>query len=210
MVQKRIVQILSGGIVYLFSNNSWQGICDEVLPYYSPSKFLLNLKKAERLQVPISTTTMYFMNGIKDFASCTEQIIFNSSCSVKCVLFYFQSALNLPICGTQEEHECISNLFYTSDAVNQLYACRKPEIAKLYNPRPNPWNLAVNQSVSNVYLYFESSLATVKEEMLITSIEDLIASIGGSLGLFVGFSFFSYISTALEAVFREIFNLMDH
>ena len=150
------------------------------------------------------------MNGIKDFRECTENIIFNSSCVTKCVQFYFQSALNLPVCNTQKDYQCIADLLYVSDAVNQLYACRKPQIAKLYNPRPNPWNLAVNQTESTVYMYFESSLATVKEEMLITSIEDLIASIGGSLGLFVGFSIFSYISAALEAVFREIFNLMDH
>ena len=197
-------------MIYLFSNDSWQGLCDEVLPFYSPSKFLLNLSKAERLQVPISTTTIQFMNGIKDFRECTENIIFNSSCVTKCVQFYFQSALNLPVCNTQEDYQCIADLLYVSEAVNQLYACRKPQIAKLYNPRPNPWNLAVNQTESTVYMYFESSLATVKEEMLITSIEDLIASIGGSLGLFVGFSIFSYISAALEAVFREIFNLMDH
>ena len=49
-----------------------------------------------------------------------------------------------------------------------------------------------------------SSTTNVYEEMLIVDDIDLVGSLGGSLGLFVGFSFFGYVTPVLDAVFELV------
>ena len=44
-----------------------------------------------------------------------------------------------------------------------------------------------------VVIYSSRNTKRVKEEMLVITTEDFIGSVGGSLGLFLGFSFFTYL-----------------
>ena len=59
----------------------------------------------------------------------------------------------------------------------------------------------------NVHLSitFPSKDVTIFEEILIFDEISLIGSLGGSLGLFVGFSFFGYITTFLDVILDKIF-----
>ena len=56
-------------------------------------------------------------------------------------------------------------------------------------------------------LFFASTVVDVFEEILIFDEISLIGSLGGSLGLFIGFSFFGYISTLLQVIIDKIFEL---
>ena len=47
-------------------------------------------------------------------------------------------------------------------------------------------------------IYAMKETKVVKEEVLVVTTENLIGSVGGSLGLFLGFSFFTYFSGLLE------------
>ena len=47
-------------------------------------------------------------------------------------------------------------------------------------------------------IYGMKETKIVKEEVLVDTTENLIGSVGGSLGLFLGFSFFTYLSGLLE------------
>ena len=49
-----------------------------------------------------------------------------------------------------------------------------------------------------------SKKANIFEEVLIFDETSLVGSLGGSLGLFVGFSFFGYVTPILEAVFDKV------
>ena len=49
-----------------------------------------------------------------------------------------------------------------------------------------------------------SNKRNIFEETLIFDDIDLVGSLGGSLGLFVGFSFFGYVTPILEAVFDKV------
>ena len=50
----------------------------------------------------------------------------------------------------------------------------------------------------------ESNITNVYEEILIVDDIGLVGSLGGSLGLFVGFSFFGYVTPVLDAVFELV------
>ena len=54
-------------------------------------------------------------------------------------------------------------------------------------------------------LRFTSNDADIFEEILVVDEISLIGSLGGSLGLFIGFSFFGYITTFLDLIVDKIF-----
>ena len=56
-------------------------------------------------------------------------------------------------------------------------------------------------------LMFASTVVDIFEEILIFDEISLIGSLGGSLGLFIGFSFFGYITTFLDLIVDKIFGM---
>ena len=56
-------------------------------------------------------------------------------------------------------------------------------------------------------LMFASSNVDIFEEILIFDEISLLGSLGGSLGLFIGFSFFGYITTLLHVIMDKMFGL---
>ena len=53
-------------------------------------------------------------------------------------------------------------------------------------------------------LYFESVFVLYREEIDVIAGRELIGTIGGSLGLFIGFSFYSYFSGFFELVLQKL------
>ena len=56
-------------------------------------------------------------------------------------------------------------------------------------------------------LVFPSTNVDIFEEILIFDEISLLGSLGGSLGLFIGFSFFGYITTLLHVIMDKMFGL---
>ena len=56
-------------------------------------------------------------------------------------------------------------------------------------------------------LMFASTNVDIFEEILIFDEISLLGSLGGSLGLFIGFSFFGYITNLLHVIMNKMFGL---
>ena len=74
----------------------------------------------------------------------------------------------------------------------------------------NPVEGFVNATMTIEFLVGSLSNTTnVYEEILIVDDIGLVGSLGGSLGLFVGFSFFGYVTPILEAIFEKMADLFN-
>ena len=52
--------------------------------------------------------------------------------------------------------------------------------------------------------YFDKGTKEVKEEVLIVTAGNFIGSVGGSLGLFLGFSGFTYLSGIIDKIWHRL------
>ena len=77
----------------------------------------------------------------------------------------------------------------------------------------NPFKGFINATMITEFLVgSESNTKNVYEEILIVDDIGLVGSLGGSLGLFVGLSFFGYVTPVLDVVFEKVadfLGLMD-
>ena len=56
----------------------------------------------------------------------------------------------------------------------------------------------INTTLFDIDMEFSSNIRTVHEEVLILDGIGLLGSLGGSLGLFIGFSFFGYLAKIID------------
>ena len=56
-----------------------------------------------------------------------------------------------------------------------------------------------NKTEVRFFFFFSEKIKNTNDEVLFFSSIDLLSSLGGALGLFIGFSFFGFIATLLDA-----------
>jgi hypothetical protein len=61
-----------------------------------------------------------------------------------------------------------------------------------------PLKIFTNTSLLDITMEFSSNIRTVHDEVYILDDIGLLGSLGGSLGLFIGFSFFGYIANIID------------
>ena len=109
---------------------------------------------------------------------------------------------NLPmICQNQESYHLPDGL---RDAQRSCAAsCQTLQ----YYTQIIPWlGFVNNQRNVEIYYYFKSNTEVYKEEYLVCNTEDWIGAVGGTLGLFIGFSFLGRIKEAVDIVISLVLN----
>ena len=93
----------------------------------------------------------------------------------------------------------------------KIYRCLYQKSFKQYTTRVEQNDLGEQDLLNgtedmNVQfnLMFASTNVDIFEEILIFDEISLLGSLGGSLGLFIGFSFFGYITTFLDVIVSQI------
>ena len=64
--------------------------------------------------------------------------------------------------------------------------------------------LFLNSSLLDINMEFSTNIRTVHDEVYILDGIGLLGSLGGSLGLFIGFSFFGYIANIIDTLANVI------
>lgn len=57
-----------------------------------------------------------------------------------------------------------------------------------------------------VYIFFESPITEIKSETFLVDFGVLISSVGGNLGLFLGFSFYATLAVLVDMIFKKLIN----
>ena len=97
------------------------------------------------------------------------------------------------------------------DVGGKTLSCLEQKKYKLYSAKVEEIDM-INEnehflvdSMNSQFIFrFSSNKRLVYEEILILDEIGLIGSLGGSLGLFVGFSFFGYVMPLLEALLDKV------
>ena len=159
----------------------------------------------------IFPTEVNNLDGIENVDDCMIKELREANCSFIClpILFNFLND-RIPFCATGEDYLCmlkhIDTLRRRGPAVSLSCYSKKQKRS------------TVVQGTIVVYDYIETNLlqlgiyisdmtygqVTTKKEKYIMTTEDFIGSVGGSLGLFLGFSFFCYASDALDKLFNRL------
>ena len=83
--------------------------------------------------------------------------------------------------------------------------CMKPTKTTLYKAKPvSVGEKALNRSEITLLFTYQSDEIKIEEETLLMGTSSYIGSVGGSLGLFLGFSFFS----SLSYFFGKLFSIV--
>ena len=106
-----------------------------------------------------------------------------------------------PDCKTHQEMQCIyNNGLYEPKIEANLGRCLRPSTAMTYKAEVLVSPPRVENDYFSIWFKYTTGQLRVKEEVPILGLATFIGSIGGSLGLFLGFSCYEYISHFIKKV----------
>ena len=145
-----------------------------------------------------------YKNGLENIHECLENIVENSNCSKKCIPLIYNFLTKYPKCDNENDYYCNNGQIYDG---NQRFECLRPKSLIQYKGEPIISKIdSRKHTYLRLILQFPNSLVEVNEEIFVISDLDYLASVGGSLGLFLGFSFFGCFSTFFDLLCTKIIN----
>ena len=190
--------------LFIASNNSWQGLILNRWPFFEVEQISLNIKNNTKLTagVGIKPTLLEFAQGFEDFSLCLDEALMDIK--IFCLPLIYHEISNLTFC--KDGNDIRSALEQISEA-DEIMNCFKPKSTYLFKAlRPSFDEKSFEDgSKVKINIYPYSSTLEVRKEILVLDASTFIGSIGGSLGLFLGFSIFSYLSGMIDWVSTKLF-----
>lgn len=147
----------------------------------------------------LSVSKRYFEHGVEDSKDCVKRLYSAGNCSRHCGLL---SLTDLPICPSTEQLNCVwgqAMLDGGDNFTNCLmtkHATTYDLITKVIEPYHHDPNLSTTEIIIGLW-----TMQILKEERVpVLTFEDLIGSVGGSLGMFFGFSISSIIVSCINKI----------
>ena len=150
---------------------------------------------------------------------CLVNIFFNeqfSPCPIKCIPIqmkgfnYLNRSIALPNCAKLEDEMCNGGPNVWDKLHYGFLNCLNPcKMTTYKNSRLDLYEPMYSKRRGQTYANFElamRSLRKIEREVLVYDTNDVIGAIGGSLGLFLGFSFFDIISKCLDSLIMPLVN----
>ena len=127
---------------------------------------------------------------------CFWTEVLKTNCSYKCVAYFG----DLPKCRTLEEWNCIryqwSNEVWTN--------CLLKKKALKFRAKDSKVQTYTEDESSKIWIELWSMQQEIEEEVDVITIAELIGSLGGSLGLFFGFSMFASIIFSIQSMMPNL------
>ena len=202
-----------GFSLYLTDDDSWHEIIYDEWRYTKPSKFHLytNFEYPNQGKFYIfgltNTKEVTHMNGVNNRENCIRKLLLDATkdnCSVcNPIIFGFLSGIEM--CQNVSDFDCSIDKFGPLDPMNMIHdECLKTASTTEYAADYSTVNLGEGLPSIGFNFRYISQRTEVQEEKLVISSRDFIGSIGGSLGLFLGFSIFHYSSVIIDGLFKRI------
>ena len=187
-------------VVYLTSSSATLNLAADTWPHFSPGEIKLPLDNAKKITVITYRTVEYiFKTGVGNSSECVTEIIEKSKCKNSC---FPLSGSSLPICNSTKYFWCIWSDY------TQWRKCLLQKHAVAYVPKTHD-NLIYGKKFSadvEMKVSARTQGKQIVEEIDVITLSGLIGSIGGSLGMFFGFSITSYISLVIEKISMKVFS----
>ena len=189
---------LSNLNVFIASPETWYGIIALSWPYFELEMHTFSFDISNTYYwMGMSVTRKSYLNGHKSVEECIKNWMATNDVCKKCSPLFFTFKKEITTCQSFEDNQCWYNWsFYVSKNYKRYKKCMKPKETTLYKGKPVPVaKRGSNQSNSiDLFFTYPSDEVKIEEETLMMGTSSYIGSVGGSLGLFLGFSFFSSLS----------------
>ena len=190
----------------LSSNNTWMGITRAVWPQFKPTIDHIPFDSGFH-ELKLSHVDHRFQSGVNDTRDCVTALHDAQNCSIKCSILSYD---NLPPCQFPNESICMLQspyanfsefskcFFYKNFLTFDVAHVKYPNHTMLESPSIWP------SSMVTMSIFLWSPKMEIKEEIRIITESSLIGSLGGSLGMFFGLSFFTHLNFILEKLIDHI------
>ena len=151
----------------------------------------------------LQVTNITYQNGHKSIVDCIENLMATNDDCKKCSPFFFSFKNKKISCQLIEDNKCWSDWIFLGKNHNTYKKCMKPRQTTLYNAKSKLYEKVGNQSnIMELQFGYSSDQIKIEEETLMIGTSSYIGSVGGSLGLFMGFSVFTYLSYCIDKFFE--------
>ena len=186
--------------VFFASKNTYQGIFFySTWTYLDVPKISIPFGRNKYTVVDLTHSHVQFRNGVVNVKKCVEDVFMKINCSNLCNSIIFNLIPELPQCETREEMLCIlNNGIFDTQVESHFSKCLRPANAIVYQAKVIYSRSTKDSGVT--WFKYSFGPAEVREEVLTLDPATFIGSIGGSLGLFLGFSCYTYITYFIDKI----------
>ena len=188
--------------LFIASHETWYGIITSVWPYFELEKHSFSFNTKLFWWMDMSVTSLSYQNGHTSVEDCLENWMLTNEDCKKCSPLFFSFKNKEQNCQSKEDNKCWYYWAFYGKNYNKYRRCLKPMKITIYKAKSQSYQRPLIQN-DTVELFFSYASDEIKseEETLMIGTSSYIGSVGGSLGLFLGFSFFTYLSCCLQKVF---------
>ena len=177
------------------SKRTWINVPLNLWPQFQPLRQYIDFEK-EYTHIYVKVTEKNFRNGQENNEKCLVELLKKKNCSVLCSTLTFA---DLPPCQTADDYKCTFDGTWTSEDFFQCYKTQNATTYSLLQRIENPYHKNITFTTTDINIGMYNMEKEIQEEVLILTLEDLIGSVGGSLGMFFGFSISASLFYCLDA-----------
>ena len=203
--------------LFIVPDEGWQEKILNEWRYTKPLRFKIgpSAYKSRLIKISLTVEETKGYSGIQeDKEECTLKAFSKFNCQSICSPLLFHHITALRIFTSSSDFLCMWHRFKENQnaLLDQCFpsktTIRYKGNAETFEVKDDPNNNQNHEYIVQLNFTPISNRVLVKEERYIISTTDFIGSVGGSLGLFLGFSCFTYTSELLDKLLNKLSSLL--